>query len=158
MPDAPSAPKKIPPEMLQPICDAIGDQFNFDALDAIIYRCFADHKINSYANPIQPPRVIAYACVTALEREGLALIFLAYILTLIQPNSDLYTKIVMALPEAKATSQVKSQVPAVLEGLQHARAKISDAAVKNALMQSTSALELMQRGVTLLDCYKSLHD
>jgi hypothetical protein len=112
MTDVSQTTKKIPPEMFHPICHAIGDHFSFVQLDAIIYICFADHKINNYASPNLPPREIAIACLTALEKEGLIVIFLANILTLLTADSTLYGLIVTAIPETKtAILQINRNCP-----------------------------------------------
>src|SRR5690348_587567 len=100
MSDVTSAHKIIPPSQLKPLCDAIGDQFDFSQLDAILYLCFSNHKINDYASDRQPRHEVAYACVTGLEREGLVLVFLATILGRIAADSALYKLIIAALPEA----------------------------------------------------------
>jgi hypothetical protein len=159
MVDSAVAPKRIPPNMLQPICDEIGDQFNFQQLDAIIYHCFARHKIYDYTSSDLPRHEIAYACVVALEKEGIAITFLANILAITSNTSKLHELIIAALPEVVMSIPIiKTQVPDVIEGLRRARARISNPAVKAALTESRSVLESVQHGITLLDCYKSLHD
>jgi hypothetical protein len=155
----PAAPPKIPAGQFQSVCDAIGDTFTFSQLDAIIYRCFAEHKINDYAGPDLPRRQVATACLTHLEMEGLQVIFLANVLVMVPPDSAAFKTIVMALPEAQsAIPELRTELPDVLAGLAQARHRIADPAAKAALRGYRRTIEDVGQGIVLLDCYKSLHD
>ena len=145
--------------MLQPICDKIGDTFGFITLDAIIYRTCGDHRINEYASDQVPRRQMAYACVTGLERDGFVVTFLAHILAMVPGDSTLHVLIITALPEAQtAIKDIEPQISEIIEGLRRTRAYISDPVPAAALKQSQAVLELLERCLTLLDCYKGFHD
>src|SRR5258708_18592097 len=154
-----AAPPKIPPKFFEPVCNAIGDTFNFSQLNAIIYRCAGDRRINSYANELEPARVIAQKCVEGVEKDGLGVEFLANVLATIPETHPLYVLIVQALPAAKpALPDIKTQIDSVLKGLEWTRSRLSDSATKEALDSSKATLVSVSRGISLLDGYKSLHD
>ncbi len=157
--DKTASPPKVPPEFFASVCNAIGDRFNFAQLNAIIYRCAGDRRINSYANEIEPPRVIAQKCVEGIEKDGLSVEFFANVLTTLPEKDPLYALIVQAIPAAKtALPEIKTQIDSVLKGLEWTRSRLSVSATKDVLETSKTTLESVSRGISLLDGYKSLHD
>jgi hypothetical protein len=149
--DTTGGPTTIPPDMLKPISNAIGDQFSFAQLDAIIYRCFGDHKINDFTNASLPRRDIAYACVTALEREGFIVVFLSTILASIPADSPLYSLIVQAVPKATPViPKIEAQIPDVVTGLELTNRRISEPAAKIALHRFRGALQSVQYWINLI--------
>ena len=157
--DKTASPPKVPPEFFASVCNAIGDKFNFAQLNAIIYRCAGDRRINSYANEIEPPRVIAQKCVEGIEKDGLSVEFFANVLTTLPEKDPLYALIVQAIPAAKtALPEIKTQIDSVLKGLEWTRSRLSVSATKDVLETSKTTLESVSRGISLLDGYKSLHD
>lgn len=150
---------KIPPKMLEPLSNAIGDRFTFLELDAILYRCAGDKIINDIANPQEPLRVIARKCIDGVEARGYTKSFLAYIVASRVDAADLRTVVGEAFPDALIeVPDLKSQVGGVISALEQAQRKLDDPAVRKAIGQSKETLEFVVRELSRLDGYKNLHD
>ncbi|WP_461717850.1 hypothetical protein [Bradyrhizobium liaoningense] len=108
--------------MVDGVAKGIGDAFDFLQLDAIIYRCTGEHRINGWTNDKLPRWMIARNCIDGAEKQGLIVRFLAYILSSLPPAGTLHVLIVNAMPQAKdALPEVKPQVEEVRLGLERTR-------------------------------------
>ncbi|MDA9393097.1 hypothetical protein WN73_21510 [Bradyrhizobium sp. CCBAU 45394] len=145
--------------MVDGVARGIGDVFDFPQLDAIIYRCTGEHRINGWTNDRLPRWTIARNCIDGAEKQGLIVLFLAYVLSALPPSGTLYLLIIQAMPQAKdALPEVKSQVEEVRAGLERTRSLLNDPAARATIEQSRQTLTNLGTGISLLDGYKGLHD
>ncbi|WP_461330715.1 hypothetical protein [Bradyrhizobium liaoningense] len=145
--------------MVDGVAKGIGDAFDFLQLDAIIYRCTGEHRINGWTNDKLPRWMIARNCIDGAEKQGLIVRFLAYILSSLPPAGTLHVLIVNAMPQAKdALPEVKPQVEEVRLGLERTRELLNDPAARSTIEESREILTDVERGISLLDGYKGLHD
>lgn len=153
------AAAKIPSNLIDGVAKGVGDVFNFPQLDAILYRCTGGHKINGYTNDRLPRWTIARNCIDGAEKDGIIVLFLAYILDALPTSTPLYALVVQAVPEAKnALTEVKAQLEDVKTGLERTRTLLDDPAARSTIVQYKETLEGVQNGISLLDGYKGLHD
>jgi len=153
------AGEKIPPDLIDGVAKGIGDAFDFLQLDAIIYRCTGEHRINGWTNDRLPRWTIARNCIDGAEKQGLIVLFLAYILSSLPPTGTLYVLIASAMPTAKdALPEVKPQVEEVRLGLERTRELLNDPAARSTIEESREILTDVEREISLLDGYKGLHD
>jgi hypothetical protein len=145
--------------LIDGVAKGVGDVFNFLQLDAILYRCTGRHEINGYTNDKLPRWTVARNCIDGAEKDGIIVLFLAYILSALPTSTPLYDLVVQALPEAKnALPEVKAQLEDVKTGLERTRALLDDPTARSTIVQSKETLEGVEKGISLLDGYKGLHD
>jgi hypothetical protein len=153
------ATARIPPSLIDGIAKGVGDVFNFLQLDAILYRCTGKHEINGYTNDKLPRWTIARNCIDGAEKDGIIVLFLAYILDALPASAPLYVLIVQALPEARdALPEVKAQLDDLKTGLERTRVLLDDPTARSTIVQYKETLEGVENGISLLDGYKGLHD
>lgn len=153
------AGEKIPPNLVDVVAKGIGDAFDFLQLDAVIYRCTGEHRINGWTNDKLPRWTIARNCIDGAEKQGLIVLFLAYILSSLPPTGALYVLIANAMPQSKeALPEVIPQVEEVRLGLERTKELLDDPAARGTIEESREILTDVERGISLLDGYKGLHD
>lgn len=145
--------------MIDGVAKGVGDIFNFPQLDAILYRCTGGHRINGYTNDKLPRWTIARNCIDGAEKDGIIVLFLAYVLDALPVSTPLYALVAEALPEAKnALPEVKAQLDDVKTGLQRTLSLLDDPTARSIIVESKEILEGVENGISLLDGYKGLHD
>jgi hypothetical protein len=146
-------------DKIKPLANAIGDTFDMPELDGIVLRSTGARLFKEWVPQNDTHRVTAYKLLLRLEDDGRVRLFLANVLASARTNTALRELIAEACPAALKTEvEVKEQIPAVVAGLEAARAKLPDPAVKEALAASRDSLEIVVQNIDILESYKNLHD
>src|SRR5436853_430794 len=112
----------LPLDQIEPLADAIGDEFDFPALDGVVRRATAAGLFEKWVGQGDPRRTTAYKLLLALQQEGFVRLFLAHVLSRSPNNTKLRGLIEKASPAAlTAKIEIRDQVATVLAGLKVTR-------------------------------------
>lgn len=149
----------IPPNMVKPLGNKIGDQFTFKELDAILFDCSDDHIINEIANETWPMRKTGYYCLEAVEKDGTLEPFLRLIFASQNSDKELRDLILRVAPDlASAGPKIEAKVKLVVGGLDETHAKMHDPNIRAAVASSRETIRAVGKTVEILEVYKNLHD
>jgi hypothetical protein len=153
-------PQELPPNLVQPLADAIGDAFDMAELDGIVVRTTGARLYKEWVPEGDPHRVTAYKLLQALQEPGgFVVLFLAHVRAARPAITKLQELIAQACPEAlTAKIELSQQVSSVLAGLAATRTSLTDPNVKQALQTSRDSLAVVVVDIETLEVYKNLHE
>lgn len=138
----------------------IGNRFDFDALDIIVYKSVGRREINAIASREWPAVRIGSACLSEAEREGTTMAFLYYCVEARRESEAGFRDVVVAIVPTFATFVLaaKDAMGEVVGELYRTGGMVSTAAIRSALVAYRGALQQLAGEVELLDAHKILHD
>lgn len=147
----------LSPEQIESLKKVIGPSFTFEDLDLVLRKCFGDPRIHDIAAAKSPQNVIALACIQLVEREGLTVVFLRYLLAAPNCPAELRHGALAIFPElAQADTPLKTIVGSTAQGLETNAQQIADRIVGGAAADGVLATLIGNIGE--LRCYKELHE
>ncbi|CDZ68159.1 Hypothetical protein NGAL_HAMBI2605_64430 [Neorhizobium galegae bv. orientalis] len=147
------------PDGLEKLSTEIGDRFDFDALDLILFKITGAHVINAIAAVRDPRWQIARACLVRAEGDGTTLALLGFAVAARRADTVFREIVVAVVPQAADfQAEIKLAIPDIIRGLDWTLDQLDDPAIRNTLVGSSARLAELRRKVTKLDVYKLFHD